>query len=131
MERTRPWLATLPGVMLLLAVALCPPAPAAAAELVMAEEPGCPWCRRWNEEVGVIYHKTPEGKLAPLRRVNIHDPVPADLAGIEFGAFTPTFILVDDGVEIGRIRGYPGEEFFWGLLGELLEGLGGGPDPAG
>ena len=34
--------------------------------------------------------------------------------------FTPTFVLVDDGREIGRIEGYPGEDFFWGLLERLL-----------
>jgi len=35
--------------------------------------------------------------------------------------FTPTFILVDDGREVGRIEGYPGEDFFWGLLGMMFE----------
>jgi hypothetical protein len=30
---------------------------------------------------------------------------------------------VEDGREIGRIRGYPGEDFFWGLLGEMIEKL--------
>jgi hypothetical protein len=35
--------------------------------------------------------------------------------------FTPTFIVVQDGAEIGRIEGYPGEDFFWGLLGRILE----------
>jgi hypothetical protein len=35
--------------------------------------------------------------------------------------FTPTFVLVDEGREIGRIEGYPGEDFFWGLLERLLQ----------
>ncbi len=34
--------------------------------------------------------------------------------------FTPTFVLFDDGREIGRIEGYPGEDFFWGLLQNLV-----------
>ena len=94
-----------------------------AAELVMLEEHGCPWCERWNEEVGVIYHKTPEGKQAPLRRLDIHQPLPIDLRFLAKGGYTPSFILVDDGREIGRIRGYPGEDFFWGLLGQILKKL--------
>jgi hypothetical protein len=36
-------------------------------------------------------------------------------------SFTPTFVLVEDGRELARIEGYPGEDFFWGLLGMLLE----------
>jgi hypothetical protein len=32
-------------------------------------------------------------------------------------------VLVDGGREIGRIRGYPGEDHFWGLLGALLKKL--------
>ena len=35
--------------------------------------------------------------------------------------YTPTFILVEGGQEIGRIEGYPGEDFFWGLLKMMLE----------
>ncbi len=30
---------------------------------------------------------------------------------------------LENGLEIGRIRGYPGEDFFWGLLGEMIEKL--------
>ncbi len=106
----------------LCALAIWVPA-AAAAELVMLEADGCSWCAKWNEEVGVVYHKTPEGRRAPLRRVDIHGPLPADLRFLTKGSYTPTFILVDDGREFGRIRGYPGEEYFWALLGEMLKRL--------
>jgi hypothetical protein len=37
--------------------------------------------------------------------------------------YSPTFVLAQDGQEIGRIEGYPGEAFFWGLLERLLEQL--------
>ncbi len=91
-----------------------------AAELVMFESPGCPWCAAWHAEIGPIYPKTREGRQAPLRRVNVGDPLPADLAFLRGIHFTPTFVLVENGREIGRIHGYPGEAFFWGLLDELL-----------
>ena len=41
--------------------------------LIMAEEEGCVWCARWNEEIGPIYPKTPEGRAAPLLRLDLHD----------------------------------------------------------
>ena len=94
-----------------------------AAELVMYEQAACPWCERFDEEIGAIYDKTDEGRRAPLRRVDIHAKPPADLSHIKSGRFTPTFVLIDEGREIGRIRGYPGDEFFWGLIGDLLAKL--------
>ncbi len=59
-------------------------------------------------------------KAAPLRRVDVHDPRLADLQGAEAVVFTPTFVLMSDGAEVGRIVGYPGEDAFWGLLDLLL-----------
>jgi len=97
--------------------------PANAAELIMFEQAGCSWCARWNAEIGPAYPKTEEGQIAPLRRVDIHKKLPDDLAGIRVERFTPTFVLVDNGVEIGRMRGYTGDEFFWYLLGEMLQKL--------
>ena len=111
---------------------LSPMAPAnAEMTLVMAEEHGCVWCERWNDEIAPIYPKTSEGKLAPLHRINVHDPVPVDFTFKSKPHFTPTFILMDDGVEISRIEGYPGEDFFWGLLGMMLQDATKLPDSSG
>lgn len=101
-------------------VLLARPPGAAAAELVMFEEPYCAWCQAWDREVGAIYPKTEEGRRVPLRRVRIGGPRPADLRAIKGIVFTPTFVLVDRGAEIGRIVGYLGEDHFWGLFGVLL-----------
>ncbi|MEM1048517.1 MAG: hypothetical protein AAGL24_20360 [Pseudomonadota bacterium] len=101
---------------------------AGAAELVMVEQTGCHWCARWDAEIGVVYAKTEQGKRAPLRRIDIHEKLPPDLSAIELGWFTPTFILVEDNREIARLRGYPGEDFFWGLLDRMIEKL---PDEPG
>jgi len=98
-------------------------APVTAAELLMLERPGCVWCMRWNDEIAPAYPRTPEGQAAPLRRVDITKPLPTDLKGIALDFFTPTFILVADGREIARMRGYPGDTFFWPLLGEMLAKL--------
>lgn len=96
---------------------------AEAAELVMFEQAGCPWCQVFDRQIGPIYPKTDEGHRAPLRRVNINGPTPPDLKFIQMERLTPLFVLVDHGREIGRIRGYPGEDNFWGLLDELVKRL--------
>ncbi len=87
----------------------------------MFETRSCSWCKAWNREVGGIYHKTPESRAAPLRRVDLDAPRPSDLAALPGIVYTPTFVLVEDGREVGRIQGYPGADHFWGLLGMLLE----------
>ncbi len=111
------------AVLVLIFATLPATIPASAAELVMLEQEYCFWCERWNEEIAPIYPKTAESRRAPLRRINIHDSMPPDLDFLQPGQFTPTFVLVDNGREIGRIRGYPGEDFFWGLLAEMMKGL--------
>ncbi|WP_274962539.1 MULTISPECIES: thioredoxin family protein [Thioclava] len=90
--------------------------------LLMVEQVGCVYCRMWNNDLAPIYPKTPEGKTAPLQRVDLHKPFPDDIT-ITGGKplFTPTFILLQDGVEVARIEGYASEDFFWGLLDQALK----------
>lgn len=103
-------------------LAICLPfAAQAEAVLLMAEEDGCIYCARWNAEVGDAYDKTAEGKAAPLQRYDINAGPPDGVSVARKVLFTPTFILLKDGTEVGRIEGYPGEDFFWGLLGGMLE----------
>jgi len=105
------------------ALAACLSVSAALADvrLIMVEEDGCMWCARWNEEISEIYPKTAEGQAAPLRRIDIRAPSPDDLTFARPLFFTPTFVLVVDNTEVSRIEGYPGEDFFWGLLKQMLE----------
>lgn len=99
--------------------------------LVMVEEHGCMWCARWNEEISDIYPKTPEGQAAPLRRIDIKASDPEDLTFERSVYFTPTFVLMVDGREVSRIEGYPGEDFFWSLLGQMIETAKHTPEDAG
>jgi hypothetical protein len=109
------------SIVLLLALAF--PGSVAAAELVMFEQKGCVWCVKFDREIAPGYPNTEEGRRAPLRRVDIARPVPDELAFIRRERFTPVFVLIDGGREIGRIRGYPGDTFFFGLLANLIERL--------
>lgn len=102
------------------ALILLPFSAFADAYLLMAEEKGCMYCAQWNADIGPIYPKTAEGQAAPLVRYDLRSETPdATLKGRVL--YTPTFLLILDGKETGRIEGYPGEDFFWGLLAKLLE----------
>ena len=89
---------------------------AGASELVMFERAGCPWCQRWDREVGASYAKTEEAKRLPLRRIDIDAGPPTGVVLNSPVVYTPTFVVVDGGREVGRITGYINDDAFWGLL---------------
>jgi thioredoxin-related protein len=102
-------------------------AAAAAHSLVMIEDDGCVYCVRWHKEVGDAYANSAEGRFAPLDRRRMRDPEIAFLRNIRY---TPTFVLLRGDEEIGRITGYPGADFFWQLLADLLTKAGFKDTPA-
>jgi hypothetical protein len=110
----------LTSAFILVTILMVPSLGNAQTTLMMAEEPGCIWCAAWNREIGTVYDKTGEGAAAALRRVDITDPIPDDITLSRVINFTPTFVLLVDGTEVSRLEGYPGEDFFWGLLGMML-----------
>lgn len=99
---------------------LLAPAAAAAAELLMFEDPGCGYCRRWHAEIGPGYLKSVEGLRAPLRRVDLRFGSPQGVQLNRRITITPTFVLVEDGREVGRVVGYVGADFFYEVLDEVL-----------
>ncbi len=92
----------------------------AEVRLLMVEQDGCFYCAKWNAEIGGIYHKTSQGRIAPLQRTDLHKPLPAGITLEQPAVYTPTFVLLNDGTEIGRIEGYPGDDFFWFLVDKLI-----------
>ncbi|WP_227421900.1 thioredoxin domain-containing protein [Pacificispira spongiicola] len=91
-----------------------------AAEMIYVQRDGCPWCKVVDTTVVPIWNKTEEGRRAPLRRVDSDAAWPEDLKDITPERLTPTFILVEDGEEIARLRGYPGEHFIWPMITEMV-----------
>ncbi|MBU2866884.1 thioredoxin family protein [Pacificibacter marinus] len=92
-----------------------------STQLIMVEQDGCIYCARWNAEISDIYPKTPEGKFAPLRRMDLRAEPPKDITFKGPLAITPTFVLVENGVEQARIEGYGGDEMFWAMLTVTLQ----------
>jgi len=100
-----------------------------AAELVYFGSSACSVCETWDEEVGEIYAKTEESKQLPLRHHDVHDDKPDDIAFIRGVVYTPTFVAIEDGREVGRIVGYMGDFFFWEQVGSLIQKLDGTKSP--
>ena len=94
--------------------------PAQSAELYLFEDEHCPWCEKWDEEIGVIYDMTEESCQASLRRFGLRDDIPEDVQLNNPVSITPTFVLIHKSRETGRIEGYPGEDFFWLHLNDML-----------
>ena len=117
---TSEWPKFLPAVaflLMLLPAQAQAPAFAGRTTLVMVDAIDCAYCRKWDREVSQGFAKSAEGRTAPLTRIRKGD---ARLAGITGLAYTPTFILVVNGREAGRIVGYAGADFFWGELGAII-----------
>lgn len=97
--------------------------PSHAAELLVLEQRGCEWCAQFEIEIGPIYAKTREGRVAPLRRIDIDRPWPSDVPAVEHLRYTPTFVLIDGDKVVGRLEGYPGDNFFWPMIDDLIAKL--------
>ena len=105
-------------------------ATANAAELLMFTRKSCPYCVLWERQVGPIYPKTDEARIAPLRRIDLDAP-PADTPALTpVVNITPTFVLMQEGREIGRFSGYSDDMTFWARLEILLKSLETRPKPA-
>ena len=59
----------------------------------------------------------------PLRRVDIQNQKASGIVLASPVRYTPTFVVVDNGREIGRITGYSNDNAFWGLLDALAAKL--------
>ena len=94
---------------------------AAGGELVMFHSSSCPWCAAWDREIGPVYDRTAEGRTLPLRRIDADRETTGGVRLRTPVEYTPTFVVVACGRELGRITGYPGEDHFWGLLGVEIE----------
>jgi hypothetical protein len=93
---------------------------ATGVELIVFEAPGCRYCPVFRRDVAPSYAGTPAGRAAPLRFVDLNDPVADRFRLASPVTMVPTVVLVRDGVEIGRIAGYVGRESMHRLLATML-----------
>ena len=90
-------------------------------ELIFVTSEHCPFCKSWERDIGQIYKNTPYAKKATLLRVELGDAsssLPANSVSV-FG--TPTFVIVKNNLEIGRIEGYQSRDLFFWALSEYIK----------
>lgn len=92
----------------------------APVRLLMVQAPGCIYCEAWRREIGPGYPKSTEGRAAPLLVTDIDGPWPDGVALARRPTITPTFILLSEGKELDRLEGYPGDDFFYPLIDQML-----------
>ncbi|TXB70096.1 SoxS protein [Paracoccus aurantiacus] len=95
-------------------------AEAARLQLLVAYDRGCGEYSRWQQEVGATYPASAEGRTAPLLPVAIDGAWPDGLALASRPRLSPTFVLLRDGFELGRIEGYRGANEFRAALDQML-----------
>ena len=109
----------------LAAVFLCATAVTAVAgefRLLMIQQVGCYVCEAFNRDIAPIYEVSPEGRTAPLIHADLHQPMPEGVTLATLPFVTPTFVLLDEGgLEVGRLTGFPGEDFFWPYINEMFD----------
>jgi hypothetical protein len=89
--------------------------------LLMIEQTGCYYCRVFNRDVAPVYETSTEGAAAPLIHADLRGDLPDGVTLLSRPFVTPTFILIGpDGVEVERLTGYPGDDFFWPYIGDML-----------
>ena len=96
-------------------------ADADAPYIVMVEQPGCYHCARWHEEIGPAYPKTELGAALGLTSVQLQQVRQQPFQTSRAVSFTPTFLLIVEGKEAGRLEGYAGAHFFWPLLEGMVD----------
>lgn len=96
-----------------------------SAELLYFYDKSCGACQKFDREVGIVYDKTREGKVAPITKVEYHvwrkqelKPFADALQQRVIG--TPTFVMLHNGKEIDRLTGYSNDELFWLAMQHML-----------
>jgi thioredoxin-related protein len=89
-------------------------------QLLVMEAEGCIYCTIFRRDVLPSYEVSERGKELPVRFIDVND---VDKAGITLQSpidILPTFVVVKDNRELGRIPGYMGPEDFFHSINYLL-----------
>ena len=104
----------------LLAAVIMPMNTALADRLVYVYSPDCGACMKFDKEVGAIYDKTEESTQLPMIKIELgrwqQGDHPLRQCDTKDVFATPTFIHLQDCIEVDRITGYSSDELFWFAL---------------
>lgn len=96
------------------------PPSAPSAELIVIEVGGCIYCRVFRRDILPAYLASPHSRNVPIRFVDYNDPGASGLPVSGPVKIVPTFIMIKDDREIGRIPGYIGRTEFFRAVTHML-----------
>jgi thioredoxin-related protein len=92
-------------------------------EIVVMEAPGCIYCDVFRRDILPSYQASEHGRLVPVRFVDINDDAAANALALDTPInIVPTFLVIKNNKEVGRIPGYTGPEDFFHSINFLLSG---------
>lgn len=97
-------------------------APGPNLQLVVLEVDNCVYCDVFRRRMLAAYQASKQGQRAPIRFVNINDPDLGDLGLTQPVGIVPTFIMLENNQEIGRIPGLMGHQDFFRAIDYMLIG---------
>jgi thioredoxin-related protein len=97
-----------------------PPGEPPIAELIVIEVEGCIYCKVFRRDVLPAYMASSRGKEAPIRFVDYNEPAAAELPLNQPVRIVPTFIMLKQNKEVGRIPGYVGRAEFFRAVTRML-----------
>lgn len=89
-------------------------------ELVVMEADGCIYCRLFRRDVLPAFEASEQGRQMTVRFLDINNLESSKLELQSAVDIVPTFVVVRQGKEIGRIPGYVGPENFFHSIDYLL-----------
>ncbi len=92
-------------------------------QLIVMEAPGCAYCKVFRRDILPSFATSQRGKALPVRFLDVNDLEEANLTLNSSVDMVPTFVLVQDRREVGRIAGYVGRAAFSQLIRRLLSPL--------
>ena len=96
------------------------PLPTSNLELIVMEAEGCTYCDLFRRDVLPSYQASERAKDMPIRFLDINDATAEELGLDSPVDIVPTFVVLKDHKEVGRIPGYVGPEFFFHSINHLI-----------
>lgn len=96
---------------------------AAGLQLIVMEAPGCAYCDLFRRDVLPSFAASERAKNLPVRFLDVND---LELANLDLQTdieIVPTFVLVRNNKEVGRIPGYVAPATFFRSISHLLSML--------
>jgi thioredoxin-related protein len=91
-------------------------------QLVVLEADGCIYCNVFRRQLLPAYEASLHGKKAPIRFIDINDPSLGKLGLTQPVGVVPTFVVLENNEEIGRIPGLVGRHDFFRALDYIFAG---------